>query len=395
MTAPGQTVGVSEFKDLLADKLQTSDRNVALYYCYGTALGSFALPLFGFLIDRLGCRFAMMLVATLFGTTCFLAGRVSNSLELLFLFTFLRMLGQGALSLVASTMVSLWFKRRLAFAYSIMSVGMGMGMMVVPYFFKPLFEDHSLIVAFQLISIAVFLLVPLAFFLIVDRPRMLGLSQDGDGVVDSADISHEDSESQDGLLHPDDFTFREAVGTGAFWIVTAAQAAWALIGTGLVFNRKEIFVALGSSEFLTDLAVPVLFAAVIVGQIVTGLFARHFKHATLFSAGSFGMATACGLILVERADLAIAGFAVFGFAQGIFIIMGQSLWADFYGRSHIGKIRGLVWMLVVLASSLGGFALTLGDDVATRFYPLWYSLLAMSVIGCGCLFIRTPIKKSV
>lgn len=74
--------------------------------------------------------------------------------------------------------------------------------------------------------------------------------------------------------------------------------------------------------------------------------------------------------------------------------MGQSLWADFYGRSHIGKIRGLVWMLVVLSSSLGGFALTLGDDSATEFRPIEISLGVMAILSCLALFINRPSKPT-
>ena len=404
LTAPGQTVGVSEFKHLFAAKLDFSDRTIALYYFYGTALGSLGLPIFGYLIDRMGCRFAMILVAILFGTTCFFAGHASNGPALLMVFTFLRMLGQGALSLVASTMVSYWFKRRLAFAYSIMSIGLGVGMMSVPYVFKPLFQSFDLVVAFQLISLAVFLLVPIGFFLIVDRPRMLGWSQDGVR-LDNAEEDQSDGEAEtksdeskvdgDGLMDPGDFTFVEAIATRSFWIVTAIQSAWALVGTGLVFNRKDIFDALGASEFLVDLAVPGLFAAVIVGQLVTGLYASNLGHRVLFTSGGLGMAFACGLILLGSAESAFAGFTLFGFSQGIFIIMGQSLWADYYGRSHIGKIRGLVWMIVVFASSLGGFALTLGNDPNTRFLPVQYSMWVMFVLSGFCLLICQPTKPGI
>ena len=393
LTAPGQTVGVSEFKGIYAERLELTDRSIALYYCIGTALGSFALPLFGYLIDRIGCRMTLMIVASLFGVTCFLSGRVANSIELLLAFTFLRMLGQGALSLVASTLVSLWFKRRLALAYSFMSIGSGLGMMFVPYIFKPLFLNLEFVFAFQLISLAIFALIPLGYFLIVDRPQDIGVGQDGDPIAEDALDELKSENSLGPERNEDDFTFQEALMTRSFWIVTVAQSAWALIGTGLVFNRKEIFETLNASEFLTDLAVPGLFGAVIVGQLVTGLLARRFSHAQLMTAGSLGMAGACAFILFQTPLSAFRGFILFGFAQGIFVIMGQSIWADFYGRSHIGKIKGLVWMLVVMASSLGGFALTLGEDPATKMRPIFWALVAMVAISCACLFIAKPVRE--
>ena len=172
--------------------------------------------------------------------------------------------------------------------------------------------------------------------------------------------------------------------------MTAVQSAWALIGTGLIYNRKEIFESLNASEALVDFAVPAFFGAMVFGQIVTGLVARMFSHATMIAAGCFGMMAACLMVLMESPYSALIGFLTFGFAQGIFIVVGQSLWADFFGRSHIGKIRGLVWMIVVCASSLGGFALTLGEDAATRFQPIQIAAIVLAGLFFACLFIRKP-----
>lgn len=400
LTAPGQTVGVSEFKDQFGANLNISSRTVAIYYCYGTAIGSLGLPLFGVLIDRYGCRITLALVALLFSITCYYCGRVDSELKLLVAFTGLRMLGQGALSLVASTMISLWFRRRLALAYSVMSVGSGIGMMMLPYIFKPLFENYEMAVAFRWIAGGVIVLVPISFLFVINRPQNIGLSQDGEPLDEDSTETKNDSKR---LLNASsvssieekksvvgDFTFLQAIATPTFWIVTAAQSAWALIGTGLVFNRKDIFQTLDASETITDLAVPALFGAVIISQIVTGLIARRFSHAILFTAGCTGMSAACGLLLLKTEMMAFAGFFLFGLSQGIFVIMGQSLWADFYGRSHIGKIRGLVWMVVVAASSLGGFALTLGDDQATEFRPIEISGIVMAFLCIATLYIRKP-----
>lgn len=403
LTAPGQTVGVSEFKDQFAANLNLSSRTVALYYCYGTAIGSLGLPLFGVLIDRFGCKLTLALVAFLLATTCYYCGRVNSELELLAAFTGLRMLGQGALSLVASTMVSLWFKKRLALAYSVMSVGSGIGMMMVPYVFKPLFENYEIVVAFQWIAGGVILMVPISFLLVINRPQNIGLSQDGEPLEQASSekkassnhlASGSTGEAPGGetkVPETEDFTFFQAIATPTFWIVTAAQSAWALIGTGLVFNRKDIFEKLQASESITDLAVPALFGAVIISQIVTGLIARRFSHAFLFTVGCIGMSLACGLILFKTPAFAFAGYFLFGLSQGIFVVMGQSLWADFYGRTHIGKIRGLVWMIVVAASSLGGFALTLGADPLTAFRPIEISGIVMGFICTATLYIRKPV----
>jgi len=116
VTAPGQTIGVSAFIDPIIEGLDVSRSAVSTAYLIGTLCGAAALPAIGRWIDRVGIRHAMTIVGFLFACVVALTSTVQNIVMLTLAFVGLRMLGQGSLTLVGATGVTLWFDRRRGLA---------------------------------------------------------------------------------------------------------------------------------------------------------------------------------------------------------------------------------------------------------------------------------------
>ncbi|GEC03449.1 hypothetical protein SSP24_11040 [Streptomyces spinoverrucosus] len=130
MTAPGHTTGVSVFIDPLITDLGVSRTQVSTAYLTGTLVGACAMPLVGRAIDLPHSRLrssgdphrptpgdhrrsrglrrdpiSLSLVTYLVGLTAGFIG--------------IRMAGQGALGLVATTTVAYWFDKRRGLALGI------------------------------------------------------------------------------------------------------------------------------------------------------------------------------------------------------------------------------------------------------------------------------------
>ena len=103
LTGPGQTIGVSSFIDEITTDLRLTDTTVSTAYLVGTITGSLAMPAIGRWIDRRGVKLTMIIIATLFSAAVVHMGLVQNLTGLIFGFIGIRMLGQGALSLVSQT----------------------------------------------------------------------------------------------------------------------------------------------------------------------------------------------------------------------------------------------------------------------------------------------------
>ncbi|HAI64235.1 MAG TPA: MFS transporter, partial [Acidimicrobiaceae bacterium] len=99
LTGPGQTIGVSVFIDHFADTLDLSKNAISAGYAIGTLCGSLTLPTVGRLVDRYGVRRAMTTIGVLFALGLTYMSGVQGLVTLTIGFFFIRMLGQGSLSL--------------------------------------------------------------------------------------------------------------------------------------------------------------------------------------------------------------------------------------------------------------------------------------------------------
>ncbi|WP_460444206.1 MFS transporter, partial [Amycolatopsis cihanbeyliensis] len=103
LTAPGQTAAVSVFVDPLIRDLGVSRSAVSTAYLIGSLTGAFVMPVLGRLIDRYGPRRVMATIALCFGAVLMVSTAASEITGLTAAFIGIRVGGQGALNLVATT----------------------------------------------------------------------------------------------------------------------------------------------------------------------------------------------------------------------------------------------------------------------------------------------------
>lgn len=132
LTGPGQTVGISVFVNPMIEELGISRTEMSTAYLIGTLIGAIALPWIGQAVDKFGVRRIMALVGFVFGAMLIGMSLVTNIVGLTAGFVGIRMMGQGALSLVATTAVALWFTRKRGLAMGIVAAAGGVGMTMIP-----------------------------------------------------------------------------------------------------------------------------------------------------------------------------------------------------------------------------------------------------------------------
>ncbi len=122
-TAPGQTAAVSAFIDPMITDLGITRSQMSLAYLTGTLAGAAMMPWVGRAVDRYGVRRTMAAVGLVFGGVLLALATVSSLVGLTAGFVGIRMAGQGALGLAATTVTALWFARRRGFAIGVVSAG--------------------------------------------------------------------------------------------------------------------------------------------------------------------------------------------------------------------------------------------------------------------------------
>lgn len=348
-TAPGQTFGVSIFNESMRLSLGLSYGELAAAYTLGTLAAALPLAYVGGLIDRHGLRKTMTAVIALFGVACFAAAVAGGWLMLFAAFLMLRLLGPGALALSSSNTLANWFHRRLGMVEGFRQVGMAVSMAIVPAVNLWLLDRFGWRGSYVVFGLAVWgVMLPLMLLVYRERPEDVGQTMDGRSLP--ADGSGPQRAAQDDPR----FTLRDAIRTRAFWITCAGTSTFGIIHTAVFFCIVPIFLDKGmtagnAAEMLTVFAV-----SLATMQFFGGMLADRVPASRLLPGALAGLAVSMVLLVrLESSAAALVCGVVMGVSQGLYFAAANPLWARFYGRLHLGRIRGTVSTINVGSSSLG------------------------------------------
>ena len=393
MTGPGQTVGVSVFVDPMMATLDLTRSQVSTAYLAGTLTGSLALPRLGRLIDDRGARVAMAVVGGAFGLVLMAMAGVTGLATLVLGFIGIRLFGQGALSLVATTSIAPWFERRRGFAVGVTTAVGSALLSLLPVLVSgailPLTGWRG---AWLVLGLAVWLIVvPLAVRGLIDRPRDVGQQPDG-----AAPLSDEESAAADAEMAAASFTRREAMRTPMFWAVAGGVAATGMIGTGLAFHQIDLLGEQGltpveaAANFVPQ-TVASLSATLLVGSMVDR-FASRWVLAT-----SMAMLIAAMVMvpLVSPGLLAIVYGMLVGSAGASARALEAASFPKLYGLTHVGSIRGVITSISVASTAFGPVALSIGRDLTGSYVQVLLVLLvfplAVTILG---LVAKVPTRPA-
>jgi MFS family permease len=389
LTSPGQTFGVSVFNPSFRTELNLSHSLLTGAYMLGTLLASIPQAYFGALMDRWGIRRTMTAAVILFGLACLFTSQVRDLPMLFFAFLCLRMFGQGALSLLASNTLAMWFHDRLGRVSGIMNVGTAAAVGLVPGLILSLINGIGWRWTYAALGIIVWLIMlPLLATLFRNQPEDVGQIQDGLRTPKSAsEIMGENGRS---------FTLPAAFHTRAYWITICLTVAWSMIVTGITFNIIPLFESHGLSEAVATASFATLAASLAVSQIIGGYLADRLPLNWLASASAAGLAAGVFMLLPLQTVTQAHIFALFlGVGQGLLGAVQSTLWVRYYGRLHLGKIRGSIATANVAASSLGPFLMGATFDIFGSYNAsLWLFLAILLPLTLATPFATPPITTA-
>jgi len=395
-TAPGQTYTVSVFNRSFREAFDLSHTQLTGAYMLGTFLAAFPLVYVGAAMDRFGPRRTKMVVVLLFGLACLGTSQVQGLVSLCIAFFFLRLLGQGALGLISTNALAYWFNRRLGTVTGICNLGVAGAIAVVPGWTLALIGAVGWRGAYGTLGIAVWVvMLPLLLTLYRDRPEQLGQAVDGEHVEPGARPADAITEPSPGVRitmppYDGDVTLARAVRTKVYWVAGLSKAIWAMIATAIFFNIVPIFTSRGvAQEQLATLYT--LFAAVLaVTQLIGGLLSDRISVHRLLAVSLGSIVVAMGVLLWGYGVWLVPAVAVtMGMSQGLLFASLGPLWVRYFGRSHLGKIRGSLTTLMVISTSVGPFAMGLafdffgGYDGILMVFMLLPIPLALMALGVG------------
>lgn len=389
MTGPGQTVGISAFIDPMMAALELSRSEVSAAYLVGTLTGVAVLPRVGSGFDRVGARVSMALVGGMFGIVLAAMAGVRGFVTLLLGFIGIRMLGQGALQLVATTAVAPWFDRRRGFAIGLTTAVGAALISLFPVLSTAVIGHLGWRATWVVLGLLVWVVVlPIALRGMIDHPRDVGQDADGD-VLDEA--GRQAAERAAAAA----FTRGEALRTMMFWAVAGAVATTGLITTGLAFHQIDLLGEQGltplqaAANFLPQTGAS-LVATLVVGSMVDRFAARW----VLMVSMSLLVAAMVGVMFVAPGWTAIAYGVVVGSASSSARALEASSFPRLFGLTHLGAIRGVVTAVSVGGTAFGPVVFSLGRDLTGSYREVLLLLVVLpAIVVLLAMFAPQPTKR--
>lgn len=386
LTGPGQTIGVSVFIDHFADALGLSKNQISAGYAIGTLCGSLTLPTVGRLIDRYGVRRAMVTIATSFALGLTYMSGVQGLVTLTIGFFFIRMLGQGSLSLVSTVSISLWFDRRRGFALGIAMTISSAIMALVPVVLTFVIDEvgwrSAWLLAAGTIAIVV---VPISWFGIIDRPAAIGQLPDGEAPP-----------TEDAAAPPEDWGVErgEALRSRAFWILALATSLTSMLGTALNFHQIALLGESGFSE--TEAAI--MFLPQVIGTFVgsPGMGVVIDRIGTRYAPAATLLGLSITLMLagsVSSTAGVIAYATWFGLQAGTVRTLGAALIPKWFGTRHLGSIQGAMTFIGVLASAAGPIAFALTESASGSFRNAALVWAVVPLVASAFALSKRPVRS--
>lgn len=376
MTFPGQTAGLSPFTDPLIESLDIDRTAISFSYLLATLTGALTMPLLGRALDKYGAKRAIIVIGFLLMTVVFLASFITEIIGLTASYVGLRMTGQGALSLAATTLIARTITYKPGLALGIVGAVGSAGISLAPVGVERLIALTDIATAWRIeAALVAIIVVPIAFLLPKDLPRTT--TETGSHIV---------------IVPESGYTSKQAVRTGMFWVLASAGFMVGMLSTGLAFHLISILGAQGlttleaAANFIPQTVAAVL-ATLGLGAIVDRIDPRWGV------AGS--MLTLSGtLLLLPLVTPGVSGIIfglLLGASMGALRGVEAAAFVRYYGRGHIGAIRGIATSIGLASTALGPIYFALGLSLSGSY--LGASLVAAifpMLVALGAMFVKPP-----
>ena len=388
-SGPGQTYSVSTFIDSYIREFGWSRFTISTMYSTGTLTAGLLMGLVGNLLDRRGHRVATTSIALVFGLACLGMSIVNSSFTMLVGFFLIRLLGQGSMSLSSSTLVPQWFIRKKGRALSIVAIGGAAGSALIPPLNIYIIEHFGWKTGWRIWAVLLWLVMaPVAYLLTRDKPEDVGLAPDGETL---SIFVNEPKNSPLG----ESWTVREAMGTRTFWLLLFCNIIPSAINTGLIFHQISIMDQIGVSaqsaavvlSLMAFIRLPVVLVA---GRIADKVPARFVQIGSM--AGLF--VTLVILYMTDSFQMAGIYGIITGITMAFQIMVSGVIWPDYYGRHHLGSIRGMTMMAGVIGSALGPLPFGYAYDIFGGYTEALTISMIFPILGMIAAFLAKPPRKT-
>lgn len=377
------------------------------------ALASLVLsPVVGWAIDRFGARPVLVVSVLVLGVAMISLAWATVPLTFYLAFAAGRIVFHTSAPIGASTVAARWFIRKRGRAIGMIFLFGAIGGVVFTMLASLVVESHGLKATWIAMGLVVLMVsVAPSLLLVAERPEDIGLLPDGEP-PDSTD-----AEKGAGAIVPvgvpdspatvlpraqmtadtDSWTLGEAVRTKTFWLLVFMGFASFFVHTSIGVHMGAYFRDVGLGATSAALAVSLSWSVSAVGSLIWGwvtdrIDVRYaYSGMFLFQAGS-----TLYLIFVGGTLGVFLASGLFGIVSAGTNVVPSVIYANYFGRSSLGRIRGLGEVGVLLGQATGPVIAGILFDLRGGYSTIFTAFVVLALV-CSLLVLkaRAPVKAVI
>ena len=311
-----------------------------------------------------------------------------------------RMIFSGPLELGLPTAISNWFIRRRPLGLAVDTIAKGAGLAIIPLTAQIIIGEWGWRTAWTFLGILTLTVGVLpSLLLMARRPEDMGLEPDPTTRY-SPSTNHEPDSVADAATNIEtNYTLAQALKTKSFWILAVFTAAGFMVQGGVSLHQVAHYINQGLPGTLAALSAGTYAAAQIIGGLFWGFTGRKFpvRFLLALSAIIVGIGVISTIYSFSLSSALISA-ATIGFGVGGLHLLVRLAWADYYGRQHLGSIRGVTLSAQIggqaLGPILGGFLFDITTNYRLPFYVFASAVFTGAILVTAATAPKSTIKYS-
>ena len=378
-------------------------------------IGVALMPIMSRLMDNPRWPLLIMLSTSVIYTgSLMLMARVGSELEYYLVFGVIGGLSAaGAGGQLYQAIIPKWFIRRRGRAVAFGSMGSSLGALTAPIYIGFFVEALGWREAWFITGVIMFVLMVPLTLLVRRQPEDIGLLPDGD-LPDGDLLTANAPQTAAGAATPgqasapplrrpaprraateESFTVREALRSRTTWLLVLATVLLSGSLQGLGSSWINHYIDVGLSRESAAAAVSTYGFFAILGRISWGLIAERMHIRKLFLIAC--VITALPLVLlvnVTNLPTAMLYAAVAGLTLGGYVAVQALIWANYFGRRHLGAIRGTFATPSLVAASVGPWWIAFVHDTQGSYTWAYWAMFIGWIAAFGLVFLARPLRKA-
>ncbi|MFC2005270.1 MFS transporter [Chloroflexota bacterium] len=394
--------GMSVFFKPIASELGLTRAATSFAAGIGRLEGSLEAPITGWLSDKFGPKWMIVVGTCFIGTGLILMNFITSQWTYYLVWGVIIAIGANlGLTIAVDKALTNWFIRKRGLALGIRFVIIGIcGVITLPIV-TWLVTTQDWRTACLIWAGIMFTGVPLQWYFVKQkRPEYYGLLPDGakfeSGTEADLDTMIDKGVEYAAEFEEVEFTLREAMKTQPYWILTIAWVGMMLIGGAINIHIFPFLTDMGINETVAGGMMAMMVFFTVPARFLGGFLADRFSknHLRFLVAGSF-LFLAVGItafLLNQTIATVYVLLILYGLGQGASTPLRLTIGGRYFGRKAFASIQGTSMMFAAPASLLAPVYAGWIYDTTGSYTTAFITFAAIATVSAFIMCLMRPPK---